>query len=60
MGWAGMDPYAGGRGSQLGMDEGKVTKFILTLTLSGIAILTTLLIPNWLVFPLNLAEEHKW
>ena len=48
-----MDPYAGGRGSQLGMDEGKVTKFILTLTL------TTLLIPNSLVFPLNLAEEHK-
>ena len=54
-----MDPYAGGRGSQLGMDEGKVTKFILTLTLSGVAILTTLLIPNLLVFSLNLAEEHK-
>ena len=53
MGWAGMDPYAGGRGSQLGMDEGKVTQFILTPTLSEIKLLnaTPLIIRNLLFDP---------
>ena len=55
-----MDPYAGGRGSQLGMDEGKVTQFILTPTLSETKLLnaTSLIIQNLLVFRLFAKIQH--